>query len=127
MNKSITPQMIWSELQEIKKSLEFIKAEKIESLVDEVSLNKARRLTGRGSKYLMDEVENHRLKAMIDVDEKGRKRYKFKYADLIAWQANRKKETSLYHAGVHHEDPNWAKRYTENFHKNKEVKKKGAA
>lgn len=113
----ITPQMIWTELQKIKKTLEFIKADKLEQLIDEVSLNKARVLTGRGSKFLINEVEEHRLKAMIDVDDKGRKRYKFKYSDLMAWQANRKKETSLYHAGVQLYDSNFGKNFVKNFHK----------
>lgn len=113
----ITPQMIWTELQKIKNTLEIIKADKLEQFVDEVSLNKARILTGRGSKYLMNEVNEHRLKAMIDIDDKGRKRFKFKYADLMAWQANRKKETSLYYAGVQLYDPNFGKNFVKNFHK----------
>lgn len=120
---NITPQMIWAELQTIKKILEIIQAEKTANLLDEISLNKARMLTGRGSNFLINEVEEQRLKAMIDVDNKGRKRYKFKYADLVAWQTNRK----LYQAKVYRFDPNFAKNFVENFHKNKTNKKKGVA
>lgn len=124
---NVTFQMIWIELQKIKKDLKIIKSEKIESLVDEVSLNKARILTRRGSKFLMNEVNTHRLRAMIEIDDKGKKKYKFKYADIVAWQANRKRETALHYAGVQHLDDNWAKKFTENFHRDKEARKKGVA
>ncbi len=82
----VTSQMIWDELQEQKRLLRKILDREIQFSIEEISLNKASKLLHLGSKRIIEEVEKGNLNAIIYYDKTGKKRYRFRIADIREFQ-----------------------------------------
>ena len=82
----VTSQMIWDELQEQKRILMRILDKEVQFSIEEISLNKASKLLHLGSKRIIEEVERGNLSAIIYYDKTGKKRYRFRIADIREFQ-----------------------------------------
>ena len=82
----ITSKMIWEELQRQSKLLKKLIEKEEQYSIEEVSLNKASKLLKLGPNTVIDEVERGNLKARIYYDNKRRKRYRFRLADIREFQ-----------------------------------------
>jgi hypothetical protein len=113
----VTNEMILSELKEIKRELALIKQRDIENNINEISLDKARKLVRKSPDFLIAEYKAGRLKAMPYKDKDGNERLRFRICDLNDWQKNRSEE--LPEEKVYHLDPHWPEKFRDEFHKNK--------
>ncbi len=82
----ITSQMIWDELQSQSKLIKKLLEKEEQFSIEEVSLNKASKLLKLGPVTVLDEVKKGSLKARIYFDSKRKKRYRFRLADIRAFQ-----------------------------------------
>jgi hypothetical protein len=112
----ITSEMIWNELQEIKRTLRFMKEQNLKHSIE------AAKYIKKSPEFLKQEVESGKLPAIVSNDDNN-KRYRFRIRDLVEWQ-NKRIIQSQHSINTIHIDPNWAKNFAEDFHK--KHKKKGA-
>lgn len=125
MSAIVTQQMIYDELQKIRKDLNYLLTRDIENNVEEISLYRAAKRIRKSPDYLKSEADRGNLKAII-TNSNNKKRYRFRVCDLYEWQKNRMNNTLRI---WEQEDTmpadnseEWAKNFTENFHKqNKKV------
>ncbi len=82
----VTTEMLWNELQEIKRSLKKLTNQEIQHSIEEVSLAKACKFLRRGSRTVLLLVKSGRLKAITYRDSKHKIRYRFRISDIHSYQ-----------------------------------------
>lgn len=94
----ITSQMIWDELQRQSKLLNKLLEKENHFSIEEVSLSKAAKLLKLGSASVLEHVKRGNLKARVYRDSKHKLRYRFRLADIRAFQEAEKYDLSNFNA-----------------------------
>ncbi len=82
----VTNNDIYKKLERVEKLLERLIRKDEEYSIEEISLNKASKLLHVGSKRIIEEVEKGNLNAIVYKDQKGKKRYRFRIANIREFQ-----------------------------------------
>ena len=85
----VSTQMIYNELQDVKKILKQIINKELSNSIEEVSLNKAAKLLNLGASSVISLVERGRLKARVYRDSNRKKRFRFRLADIREFQESK--------------------------------------
>lgn len=120
----VTQEMIWNELQTIKKMMQSIIDKNEQFSIEEVSLNKACKLLHLGNPTIIELVKSGKLKARIYRDSKTKLRYRFLLKDISEFQNSNKYEEDSYELTHIESTESMMKRIVEQHHRKSKKKAK---
>lgn len=86
-----TSEDLWNKMSCMEKKIEKLLERTLTNEIEEISLNKARKLLHCSSEKIMSYVRSGRLQAIRGFDKKGNERFRFTVRDIRKFQEERKK------------------------------------